>query len=1224
VLSHLSTFIKLKIGCYVAPTVLLAVTTFICVTHPTSAQEVRATLGGRVTDSQGAVIPDAQVVVVSDNTSVQQQTRTNREGNWQVRFLLPGTYHFRVESTGFQSQERTGFILQAGDNKQIDILLQVGSQSQTVEVKAETPLIDTTAAVSGTVINQDELNDLPSQSHVASLFATLSPGIVAQDQGSNVVRLWSNGGASSFTANGGRNNIFSNNYLLDSMPNTKQGGYISFSPPMDSVQEVRILTNAYDASIGRQAGSTITMSTKSGGKQYHGELYEYNQNNILNANLFQTNLASGSLPPVHFDEFGGTVGGPVWIPKVYNGANKTFFFAAFDKTLNTNPLPSTISVPTVLERQGDFSQSFTTQVVNGTSVRYPVQVYDPASVDTNGNRVLFPGMKIPVDRLSPIARNILGYVPLPNTAGNNTSNASNNFVSNAKRIDTFPALTVRVDQNWNNSHRSFVTVNWSHLGENMNDNFNNAATGTDQFRTAKRLGLNHVWVLSPSSVLQVFYSLNRFEQSVRDHGAGFDPTQLGFPESFASQLALPSFPQINGVAGTFGTGQAGNYNNNTYHTWSGSVTQTYRNHTFRYGPEFWLQQEANANLATQGAFTFDNHWTRQNAILAGGPGDGATMGSFLLGLPSSGNVPRNADNFYSQYFTALYFQDDWRFTSKLTVNIGFRWDYQRPVTERYNRLTDRYDPNVVSPVSPSAQASYAHILANNPTNPAVQLLGSLVPANAFQVRGAQLFAGANGVSRSPINPAYHEWQPRIGVAYQLGKNTVIRGGFGKFVQADFVTGGQNGFSRTTDFVASQDSFFTPYDTLANPFRGGILSPTGSSLGPLTNLGQGVNWDDPNLNRMYSWEYSVHLQHQLKDWLLEVGYTHNETKGISTAWDQNLPSFGLWQQLQAPQFDANGRPQDQLRWNQLVPNPFYQLPGITGSLVNTKNIALKQLLNPVSLLGTINQNKPSGSNQYDALLFKAEHRFGHGFTMIDSFTWSKLFEDSSFLGPQVAGSVVEHKLGGEDRPFHLSLTGVWNLPFGKGRKWGSMMPKALDMVAGGWKLSGTYTAQSGTPVVFSTDSFFTGNDFSLPNDKRTLNRWFDTSQFLPFPSKNTDISNYPAWTGIQDLPGDNYVPVPGDTIKNGVYQDFANYIRRYPTRWGDVRVPGVNSADLGIYKTFSFTERLRLQIRLTAFNAFNHPRFGAPNTDPANANFGLITAAQVNQARTLEMAGKFYF
>jgi hypothetical protein len=556
-----------------------------------------------------------------------------------------------------------------------------------------------------------------------------------------------------------------------------------------------------------------------------------------------------------------------------------------------------------------------------------------------------------------------------------------------------------------------------------------------------------------------------------------------------------------------------------------------------------------------------------------------------------------------------------------------RWDLEQPVTERFNRLTDRFDPRVVNPISASAQAAYANVLANNPGNSGVQLLTQLLPSSAFQVRGAQLFAGVNGTPRGATNADYHEWQPRAGFAWKLDPKTVLRGGVGRFTQASFITGGQNGFSRTTAFVASQDNNFTPYDTLSNPFHSGVLQPTGSSLGPLTNLGQSVNWDDPNLNRMYSWEYSLHLQKQFGEWLFELGYSHNKTYDIPWTWNGNLPSFTLWQQLQAPVFDSTGRPVDILPWNTLVPNPFYQLPGVTGSIASNKNIAMNQLLNPIPLLGSMDNSRPTGKNGYDAMQTKLERRYSKGLSLITAFTWSKLFEDTAFLGPQIAGARIEHKLGGEDRPFVLAITGVWDIPFGRGRQWGGKLMRPLDMLAGGWDLTGNYQFNSGVPVVFSTDSFYSGRDASLDKHQRSLTRWFDTSQFVPFPAKNTNISNYPAWTGVQNLPGANYVPTATDIkngLDNGVYNDFANYVRNYPTRWGDIRQDGVNELAAGIYKDFRFNESTRLQLRFDAFNALNHPRFGAPDTNPSHSNFGVVTASQVNQARTVELGGKFYF
>ena len=363
----------------------------------------------------------------------------------------------------------------------------------------------------------------------------------------------------------------------------------------------------------------------------------------------------------------------------------------------------------------------------------------------------------------------------------------------------------------------------------------------------------------------------------------------------------------------------------------------------------------------------------------------------------------------------------------------------------------------------------------------------------------------------------------------------------------------------------------------------------------------MTWYDQNPSRMYSWQYSLHLQHELKGWLFEVGYTHNETYNIWGGLNENLPSFNLWKQLQTPTFDATGAPVATLAWNQLVPNPFYQLNGVTGSIASSKTIALNQFLNPVNILGTITESDiPWGTNQYDALVSKVEHRFTSGFSIIGAFTWSRQFQDTSYLGPQIAGQ-INHSLGNEDRPLHLSIAPIWEVPVGRNRALGSQMPKWLDAFVGGWEMSGQFNIQSGLPVVFSTDSFFSGNDFALPKDKQSLNEWFDTTQFQAFPSKNTNISAYPAWTGIQNLPGYNYKPTAGSGISNGVYQDFANYIRNYPTSWPDVRASRVNNLDAGIYKNFKIRERIKLQYRCEAYNVFNHVRFPAPDTNPNNAS-----------------------
>jgi hypothetical protein len=1201
------------------------------------AQETRASMSGRVIDPQGAVIPGAKVIVTSDDTGVKRETVSNSQGNWIVDFLLPGQYRFSVTAAGFKTEERRGVTLQTSDQKQFDVKLEVGDSTQSIQVTADAPLIDTTSATSGTVITHQQIAELPSASHVVTLLATLSPGVVAQDQNNNVVHLWSYNGASQFTADGGRNNVFSNNFQLDGAPDVKAGGDVAFIPAMDSVEEFRVSTNAYDAAIGRQAGATVSLQTRSGSKQYHGTAYEFNQNSILNANLLQTNLIGGQVAPVHFNEFGGTFGGPVWIPKVYNGKSKTFFFVSYDKTLNSNPLgDGTRSVPNAVERTGDFSQSFTTTNTGGTLQRFPILVYDPASVNpATGNRTLFPNDVIPQNRLSPIAQNILKYVPLPNTTPAPTGTDDNNFVPPAVRTDTFPEISVRGDQNWSNSQHTFATVRYHHLTELTNPDFGvgNIASGTYNVRINKSASLDHVWTLSPTIILNLKSSVTRYEEPNHDAGAGFDPAQLGFGTNFTSLLAKASFPYITGIAGNFGTTQAGSVQNTTYYTWTASLTQVHGNHTFGYGAEYWVLQQGNRNIGNQGEFDFNGNWTRQNNAVSGGTGVGSTLGSFLLGLPSGGNIPNNASALYSQHYAGLYFKDDWRVTKRLTINLGMRWDVEREPVERFNRLTDRYDPMAVSPISATAQAAYAAALSNPATvaaNPGLTYLQQTLPASQFQVLGAQLFAGVNGVPRTSINNDYHEWQPRAGFAYQLTPHTVIRGGFGRFTQADYITGGQNGFSRSTSLIATNDNFLTPYGTLANPFPTGLLTPTGSSLGALTNPGSSPNWDNPDLGRPHSWEYSLHVQHEWRGWLFEAGYSHNKTYGISVNWFENEESFALWKQLQTPAFDASGKPPAQLPWNLQVPNPFLGIPALAGTSIGTnKTIAVSQILSPNQMYSSsgVSENNPSGKNQYDAALGKVERRFKRGFSIIASFTWAKLFEDTSFLGPQISGYHIEHKLGGEDRPFHFNIAPIWDIPVGRGQRFGTSVPRWADAIIGGWELAGNFNIQSGVPVVFSTAGFFSGRDFALSRGKQSLNQWFDTSQFLPFPNANTSVAtlqSYPAWTGVQSLPGYSYVPQPGDTIKNGVYQDFANYVQTYPTRWNDVRASRVNEVNAGLYKAFRITEQVKFQFRFDVFNAFNHPRFGGPDTNPGDSTFGRVTPSQQNQARSVELGAKLTF
>jgi len=1209
---------------------------------PLGAQESRADLGGRVTDQQNAAIPGAKVSVISEDTKVTQETTTNEQGAWIVRFLNPGPYRIVVSAPGFKTSERKGIVLQTADVKQIDIVLEVGQLSERVTVTAEAPLIDTTAATAGTVIEPDAITEMPVMSRIPFQLATLSPGVQALDQNNNVAMMWSRNAASEIRVNGGRDNR-SNEFLLDGMPNNG-GDRVAYIPPADAVAEFRIMSNAYDAQYGRQAGGTLNVTVKSGTNTYHGNVYEFNRNDIFAANTFQANRSGLPKSPTRYNLYGGTFGGPVWIPKVYKGKERTFFFLTWEGIRNKDPRAGVRSVPDANERQGDFTGSFTTQVIGGVRNVIPITVFDPATVDANrtvlqngrevqnptyGYRLPFPGNKIPASRMSPIALNVLKFIPLPNTTPQPTSNTASNFTPNSTRQNKMASFVTRVDQNWNAAHKSFVSIRWSHMDEFTGDDFHNVTTGNYLTRINRGLGMDHVWTLGPTKILNLRFNITRFEEPGMDHGAGFNPMELGFSKDYVAKMEKLSFPRITGLFGDIG-GSAGSYTMNTSYNWNANLTHVRGNMTLHYGGEYRVLQDATASFGNQsGEFGFDGTWTRRRYD-TGETGYGSTMASFLLGLPQSGSFPRNASRFDSQRYLGLFFQDDWRVTSRLTVNLGMRWDYQRPFIERFNRCVSDFDPTALNPISDAAQAAYAAVLktvlADPVRYPFGQQLAQLVPVSSFKVYGVQRYAGVDGQPRTQRDSIYNQWQPRIGAAYRITNKTVIRGGFGKFYQSTGSKQGQNGFSRTTSFTRTIDGGLTPYDTLERPFRNGILEPTGSSLGAMTNLGNGVSWMNRDGNLPHSWEYSVHLQQEWKSWLFQVGYSHNKTYDIYWSLQQNDIGFENWKTYRTPRFDASGKPLAKpYLLDEQVPNPFYQLPGVTGSRGSSTLITVYDLMRPIKIFGSQTRSEdPWGRNQYDAMEAKIERRFRNGFSMIFAYTLSKLFEDTSFWGPEISGPIPEHKLGGEDRPHKVSIAPILNLPVGRGKPLGRNMPKFADLFVGGWEVSGQYIIQSGAPTVFGTDSFFDGQDFHIPRTERTLDKWFETSHFVKFPNSQDDISKWPAWTGIMSLPGANFKPQTSSDPKNGVYADFGNFVRRYPTRWANVRNSRVNELNFGLFKNIKVRERWKAQLRGEFFNLFNHPRFGGPETNPGSSSFGRVTPSQLNQPRMVQLALKISF
>ena len=1207
-------------------------------------QGTTAVLGGKVFDPQGRVIPGATVTVISNQTTGHWVAPTNSAGSWRIEGLVAGNYHFQVSAPGFKTLDHNSIALQIGDQKFIDVTLSVGESSQTVHVSGVTPLVDTTSAVSGTVLTTAEIQELPAESNTPFVILGLVPGITQGSGLNNTAHLWSNATFQELTANGsgeiGANAI---NVTIDGGTDTFGSGGVAFIPPVDAIAQVRVVTNAYDASIGRASSATISLSMKSGTRQFHGTVYEINQTNVLNANLQQNGGTHTRKPPVHFNEYGGAVGGPVWLPKLYGRRKQqTFFFFNFDGIRNAEPTGAGyMSLPTAAERQGDFSQSFTTHTVGGVTTRYPIVIYNPYTIDmTTGNRQPFPG-SIVTGKFSPVAKALLALMPLPNHPNNGDSTDSDDYAYNYSKTDKFANWGLRIDKAWNNNNHSYVEFrynNWSEYSYYFGPSSPaNILLGWDQARDNYGLTVDHTWVITPTLVLNLQGNATTHKTGFSSPGVGADPTKYGFSNALAKIQLLKAIPQVSGVGFTMGTGNNSTTKDYLYEG-TAKLTQSLGNHTLNYGVEYLLQQEADMNNPRgAGSFNFSDAWTTQNPNTTPGIGVGSSLASFLLGLPSSGSISNDASSFWSQPYLAFYVQDDWRATSKLTLNFGLRWAAQFALKERDNRYFSRFNPNEnIAPVTNYAQPNYASLLAGSPTaNTGVQLLQQYGP-RAIQANGAILYAGVNGTSTAVSNPHYKYFQPRLGFAYSFYPNTVIRGGLGRFVAATFNNGDANqlGYSATTPFIATTDNYYTPASTLDDPFPSGLVPVTGNSKGILTSVGSVESYIDPSNPQPYTDEASLHLQQQVKNYLFEIGGTLNLSRRLWVAYDVNEPSLKTWLAAYGPQFDSTGRPVDTLSANEQVANPFYGAPYITSGLQNEKTIEANQLLRPHPLVGSMTDWEANGKSTYYALQSKAEKRYEHGFSLLADFTWSKMMTKDLYYTAPAISEKLKRTLDPGDQTFQITASPIYDLPFGRGQYIGGNVNRLENELIGGWRLTGVFTFVSGTPLTLPTDSntvFYDGHDPSL-GSRKSKKEWFNTADFAPFPSRNTTVAQlaaYPAWTKVSSLPGYGWVPTSAtDPTRNGVYNDYYTRSNNFSETFGDIRNPYEVNIDLGVHKIFPIYKGTRLEIRADAYNALNHPQFGNINTSPGDKYFGYWSGSPhptaINDPRTIQFEGKFYF
>lgn len=1132
------------------------------------AQDSRGQIQGRVSDPSGAVVAEATVRATNTATNVSTAVATNQTGDFLIPFLLPGAYKVEVEAGGFKRWIRDGIGVQVNDRITLNVTLTVGAATETVSVTADAPLVDAASASLGTVVDQRRVSELPLKDGNPIMLSSLSPGVMNLSTG-GWSRPFDNASPSALAISGNRSGT--NEFTLDGAPNTTgAGGNVAYIPPAGVVEEFKIQTATFDAANGFASGAVVNVSLKAGTNNLHGQFYEFFQNPVMNANSYFNKLSGQARANIRQHRFGGSASGPVYIPGLYDGRNKSFWMYGYEGIKDTFPRQTvTTSVPTEANRRGDFSQLLT---VGGN-----YQIYDPATIAAAPNgrfsRQPLPGNVIPPSRISPLSQNVLKYFPNANLPG--TRDSSNNYTILVPDVDDFWSHVFRVDHNISEKNRFFVRGDANRRRSDTENRYGNDAYGTIYYRRNLGAGFDHVYVFRPNLLLNSRYSYTKYYDNQDPRSMGTDIKALGFSDAYVAQvssiapqsISLPNF-NVGGYAplSPAGVSKA----SRDIHSAAANVTHIIRNHSLKYGYEYRVYRDYSINLGlNSGRFDYAADWTRGPLDNSPTAPHGQSLASFLLGLPTGGYLDFNDTYAQQALVSGGYLQDDWKINPKLTITLGLRYELGLPTTERFNRTVRGFDTAVSSPLEAAAKANYAR--APIPE----------VSAANFRVPGGLTFAGVNGEPRGLWNADRNNFSPRFGFAYQLDRRTALRGGFGRFYDLDRQTVNQSGFSRRTQIVPSTNNGVTFLANTANPYPGGIDRPQGTAQGLLTFAGQGVSFFNSNLRTPYAHRWQFSLQREiLKDMALELAYVGASSDDLRISRAVNpIPAQYLSTSLtrDQPTIDALSR---------AIPNPFFPL--LPGTGLAGANTTRGQLLRPFPQFTGVSVTNNDGYSRYHSLQTRLEKRFSQSYTLMMSYTWSKFMEGINYLNE--VDPNPEYVVSDQDRTHRLVASGIWEIPFGRGKKFGSAAPAPANALLGGWQVQGIYQFQSGAPLGFGNAIFFGDlKSIPIPNGQRTIGRWF-----------NTDAG-----------------------FERNAARQLASNIRYMPSRFTGIRADGMNNWDISVIKNTYFTERIYLQFRAEFINAFNHSQFSPPNTTPSSTAFGTVTET-AQMPRIVQLGLKLFF
>lgn len=1137
-----------------------------------AAQDFRASITGSVTDSTGAAVAGARIVVTSVERGTSTEAVSNDSGLYLVQFLQPGRYNLTAEREGFKKFVRGGIALSAADRVAIDIPLSVGTISESVSVTAEAPLLQTESAARATTLENRIVENLPTNGRNLYQLQYTLPGVIKNSRYWGSMELYAFGNINGVMIGGGRSG--ENETVIDGVTNTRVNRGVAIGVPLNGTQEVTIQTNSYDAQFGRIGGGVTSITTKSGTNQLHGQLFEFLKNDKLNGNDWIMNKNGEPRDIMRNHTYGFTVDGPIYLPKLYDGRNRLFFMLSFERLQETVTSGAVRTMPTAAELGGDFSA-------------LPVTIYDPLTTrlgeDGKYVRTPFAGNAIPGSRVSPIAAKTASFLPKPTGTGEGSLHQDNYaFFSPAKNWYNawLGKADYRISDKSSFAFRYAETPWYNYSKLVWGDNPAEPSGEYPSTRIGRSWGVDYTYVMSPAVVFNLRGGLARYEGFTGNtFGKGYDPRELGFPGGLVSQFNRLRFPRFN-IDGysEIGAQTVERYEAHDTYSLQPNLAVNYGRHFLKVGAEFRRYNSNNINAGySTGLYGFTRGWTQADP-LRGDAVSGNAFASFLLGYPASGQVDKNIDTAYRNHYYAGYVQDDFKVFSRLTLNLGFRWDYEQPAFERYNRMLRGFAFDQPSPL----QQSVAGLTLN----------------------GGLVYAGSGGEERLSFKPSRTQFQPRAGFAWHFGNNWVMRGGYGLSYLGQSSFGQPVGFSRTTPLVASTDGNLTPAASLSDPFPaaiypGGLLAPIGNSQGLSTNLGQSVSAQYLDRPLPYSHQFSFGIQRQIRTWLADVSYAGNRTRRLPATLPLNFIPRSTLESMPVEQRSSY--------FTERIPNPMEGL--LPGSGLNAATVPRQQLLYAYPHFSQVSiTDVPIGYQSYHSLQTSLTRRFSAGLSVNLSYTWSKTLEAVAALNNQdvnlsnLQNTRLEKRLVEYDIPHKFAATASYDLPFGRGKRFGGNMNRAVDGVLGNWALSGQWVKQSGFIMQFPDAANLEPRSAKLSDGQRLdLARANGRSHW--------DVS-YDKWFDVTLFP--NKAQAPYTT-------------RTFPTRFPDVRAQGVDSVELSIFKNIPVRERVRVQIRADFQNAFNHPWFGQPQTSSVtDPRFGQLRADMNNEPRRVVAVMKVIF